>query len=448
MKKVWIVLAIVAGLLCAVYFLQNRDEQPSPDEGIEANKLALSDKQVQKDDGIALSGRVIDGLTKAPLAAKIKVMDGDRVIATTDCNTDGAFVVSLEEGSYEIAAEFPHFVKKGKYDVNRLIEIDDEPVKLGDTELWPESIVKGRVVYNHQGVEAELQFIYQKDDSGAKHYLFNTIKSDKDGYFTLDNAYGGVQSIRISAEHLVSQKLSDIVIQPGMMVDLGEIPMKMGLTVFGVVKEDGTDRGISGASVLCVDSNKRIVAETRTLDDGAYTLPAIDLNKYRIIVSADGFNPNSAFLEAQSENRYEHNVAMTKKADKKTVQNTVVQPSENVINDELQKEQNDAPDDKMTEKELSEYKDKINKVIHENSADLANCYRDLLAIEAAAGNIVFNFMSSSGGDVFNIKVNKTEITNETFLECLTDVIANFHLPQRTGDGLMMIEYPFTFENDN
>ena len=56
-------------------------------------------------------------------------------------------------------------------------------------------------------------------------------------------------------------------------------------------------------------------------------------------------------------------------------------------------------------------------------------------------------MSSAGGDVFDIKVKNAEINDEAFLECLTDIIADFHLPQRTGDGIVMIEYPFMFGND-
>ncbi|MBO4350626.1 MAG: carboxypeptidase regulatory-like domain-containing protein [Proteobacteria bacterium] len=445
MKKVWIFLAIIVGLICAILFLPNREEQPSSEVSPETQKVALADKQVQENDGGELSGKVIDGLTKKPLAAKIKVKSGDKVIATTDCNAAGMFAVSLEDGEYEIAIEHPHYVKKGKFDVNRLIEIDGEPVKIDDTELWPEAIVKGRVVSDHQGVEAELQFIYQIDNSGAKHYLFNTIKTDKDGYFTLDNAYGGVQNIRISSDHLVSQKLSDIALKSGETVDLGEIPMNSGLTIFGVVKEDGTEKGISGASVLCVNLNRKIVAETQTADDGAYTLPVIDLNQYRVIVTADGFQSNSALLDAQGQNRYEYNVAMTKFADKKPAQNSVVEPPKNVENNEDQAQQNDESESIFTKEEEIEYKNKIQNVVRDSSEQFSECYQNLLAIEAAAGKIVFDFMSSSSGDVFNITVKNAEINNEEFLDCLTDVIANFHFPKRSDDGLVMIEYPFVFE---
>ncbi len=447
MKKAWIIPAIIAVLICVLFVLLNRDDQLSSEVTLMTEKTALSDTQVQENNGFGVSGKVIDGLSKKPLAAKIKLKKGDQIIAAKDCNAAGEFAFLLEDGNYEFLVEHPHYVSKGKYDENRWIEIDGEPVKLNDTELWPESIVKGRVVLDNQGIEAELQFIYQKDNSGAKHYLFNTIKNDKDGYFTLDHAYGGVQDIRITSDNLLSQKLSDIALTPGKTIDLGEIPMKPGLTVFGVVKEDGTDKGISKASVFCVDSNRSIVAETETANDGSYTLPVIDQRNYRILVSADGFHSNSAFLETQNQNRYEHNVAMTKLPEKKPAQDAAIQPPEYADNNNAMDEQNDESENELIEAEILVYKDKIKNIVHENLDQIEVCYHNLLAIEAASGQVVFNFLSSSSGDVFDIKINNAEINNEEFLNCLTDVIANFHLPQRSGDGLVMIEYPFSFEHN-
>ena len=448
MKKVWIVLAIViVGALSAFFLLQNDENQPSSDVNIETEKHALHDKQVQEIDGVELSGKVIDGLTKQPLAAKIRVKEGDQVIATTDCNAAGEFVIPLKDGNYEISVEHPHYVTKGKYDVNRLIEIDGEPIKLDDTELWPEAIVKGRVVLNNQGIDAELQFIYQKDDSGAKHYLFNTIKTDQDGYFTLNKAYGGVQNISINSNNLVNQKLSDITLKPGETVDLGEIPMKMGLTVFGVVKDENTGKGIPGALVLCSNLDRKIVAETKTAADGSYSLPVVDLNEMRVTITANGFQSNSALLKAQSQNRYEYNVAMTKLDEKKPAQDAAIQPPENAENNDTMAQQDDDSESNIIRREiLGEYKNKIQNAVMENADQLRECYEALLAIEAAAGRIEFEFTSSSGGDVFDIKINNTEIHNEQFLECLTEVIANIHLPQRPGDdGLVSVKYPFVFE---
>ena len=448
MNKSWmIVLAIVIIGSLSAFILWNRDTQPLSDVGLENKDLDLSVKQVENDWDVELSGQVIDGLTKQPIAAKIKIRNGAQVIATADCNAAGEFRVSLKDGEYEITVEHPHYVTKGKYDVDRLVEIDGESVELEATELWPESIVKGRVVSGSRGVEAELQFIYQKDNSGAKYYLFNSIKTDQNGYFTLDKAYGGIQNIRVIADNFVSQKLSDITLTPGETVDVGEIPMEMGLTVFGVVKDKSTEKGISGALVLCVDLNKKIVAETKTSDNGSYALPAIELNKFRIIIIADGFHSNSMFLESQSQNRHEHNVAMTKQPEIKLAQNSDVQAPERDDANETLSQQNDEQETEPTEEEILEgieYKNKVQSVVRENIDQISDCYEDLLAVEAASGQIVFNFMASSSGDVFHIKINNTEIHNEAFIECLSDVIANFHFPKRTSVMLTEIEYPFVF----
>ena len=445
MKKVWIILAIViVAALTAFILLQNRDVPPSSDAILEVEKLAQTDKQLHEIDGVELSGKVIDGLTKKPLTAKIKVKDGDRVVATTDCNATGVFSIPLNDGNYEITVEHPQYVKKGKFDVDRLIEIDGEPVKLDDLELWPEAIVKGRVVSDYQGVEAELQFIYQKDNSGAKHYLFNTVKTDQEGYFTLDNAYGGIQNIRISSDNFMSQKLSDIALTPGETVDLGDIPMKLGLTVFGVVKDENTQKGISGASVLCVNSNRKIVAETQTADDGSYTLPVVDLNKLRVIVTADGFHSNGALLEIQNQNRYEYNVALTKLDEKKPAKNPPVQPPKDVENNDTQAQQDDEQDNAVTEKEANEYRDKVKNAVRDNHQQFVECYKILLEREPSSGSVIFYFYSSSSGDIFDITIEHSDIHDEEFLECLTDVVANFRFPQRTDGSIAGFSYPFEF----
>ena len=83
MKKVWIIPAIIAVLICVLFVLLNRDNQPSSEVTPKTEKTTLSDTQIQENNVFGVSGKVIDGSNKKPLAAKIIINNGDKIIATT-----------------------------------------------------------------------------------------------------------------------------------------------------------------------------------------------------------------------------------------------------------------------------------------------------------------------------------------------------------------------------
>lgn len=260
----------------------------------------------------ALSGMVLDGITKKPLAAKITVKDKKRIVKSANCNTSGEYALSLPNGKYQLSAEFPGYVPLGKYDISHPIEIDENTKKLKKIYLWPEAKVKGHIVSENNGIAAQLQFTYRYDDSDAENYTFQTLSTDADGNFLLTQAYGGIQDIEITADGFVPQKLENIELDPGKTVDLGDIPMRTGTTVFGVVTDAETSKAIAGAEIQYIAQNGSILTREHSQEDGSYKLPATDLQNIQISITADGYRDIHTVLPLQGQSRFEYNVAMSK----------------------------------------------------------------------------------------------------------------------------------------
>ena len=313
MKKRSVIIVILALALIAVCILiftnQGKEEKISETPETPATE---SIKQDEAEDSDRFSGVVLDGLTKQPLAAKITVKDKERVVQTVNCNDSGEYTLSLADGEYQISAEYPGYVPKGRYDMFQYIEVDGEPDASQTIMLWPEAQVKGRVVSGDEGIVSELRFGYQYDDSDAEKYLFKTISSDASGAFLLKGAYGGVQNIEITADGFVKQKLKNIKLEPGKTVDLGDIPMRTGVTVYGVVTDAATGKAIEGAKLRYTDRTGKVLMEATSQADGAYKLPATDMQNVQIAVIADGYKDIYDRISLPEQQKYEYDVTMTK----------------------------------------------------------------------------------------------------------------------------------------
>ena len=199
-----VVVAIAVIVVCAFVFLNRKTEVEKVQEADTAVNKAV--EMIEEPNSFAFSGTVLDGMTNQPLAAKITVKDKEQVVKKADCNASGEYTLSLGEGTYQISAEFPGYVAKGKNDVSHSIEIDGDSNEPQKITLWPEAQVKGRIVSDDRGIgSADLKFYYRYDDSGVENYIFNTVSSDESGNFLLKQAYGGLQDIDIA---LTSWKMS------------------------------------------------------------------------------------------------------------------------------------------------------------------------------------------------------------------------------------------------
>ena len=311
-KIIIIIAAAIAVIVaCALFFFSNETD-PEADDQKSGSQTANVNQTIENEDSSNFSGTVLDAQTNQPLAAKIIVKDDERIVKTTECNASGEYSLSLNDGEYQIAAEYPGYVARGKFDVFHPIEIDGDPDASENILLWPEAQIKGRIVSEDEGVRADLRFFYQYDNSDAETYTFQNISTDEAGKFLLKGAYGGVLDIEITAENFVTQKLTDIELEPGKTVDLGVIPMKAGVTVYGIVTDTATDKAIAGADLKYIDRNGKVLMQTTSQEDGSYQLPATDMKNIRIAVTADGYKNIYDTITPHDQRRYEYNIGMTK----------------------------------------------------------------------------------------------------------------------------------------
>lgn len=314
MKKVVFIIAIAIVVIIAGILLFLTPAKTNV-EALDA-PASTNTKSDAHDETItnALSGTVLDGITKKPIAAKITVKDKKQILKSTDCNASGEYSFALPYGKYQLSAEFPGYVPLGKFDISHPIEIDENTQKLKKIYLWPEAKVKGHVISENSGIAAQIQFNYQYDDSDAENYIFKNLTSDAEGNFLLTQAYGGIQDITITADGYVAQTLKDIELDPGKTVDLGDIPMRTGTTIFGTVTDSETAKAIAGAKLQYIDNHGNVLLQTTSQEDGSYKLPATDLQNIQIAITADGYKDIRDAISTNGQARYEYNPAMSKLA--------------------------------------------------------------------------------------------------------------------------------------
>ncbi|MBQ4360255.1 MAG: carboxypeptidase regulatory-like domain-containing protein, partial [Proteobacteria bacterium] len=130
MKKVVFIIAIAIVVIIAGILLFLTPAKTNV-EALDA-PASTNTKSDAHDETItnALSGTVLDGITKKPIAAKITVKDKKQILKSTDCNASGEYSFALPYGKYQLSAEFPGYVPLGKFDISHPIEIDENTQKL------------------------------------------------------------------------------------------------------------------------------------------------------------------------------------------------------------------------------------------------------------------------------------------------------------------------------
>jgi len=260
------------------------------------------------------SGVVVDGLTGAPIPgarvyAQFKA-DG-HVVSEQVSDESGEFSLLLEDGSYEILAEALGYVRRGKREAGRSVEVLDKTHFVnGRIRLWPQAIVKGRVLAGERGIVASVGVTYESDASGEENYTFTSLFTDERGQFELGRCYAGIVSVSIAAEGFAQVRLQDIVLRSGQTLDLGDIPLREGVSLFGVVTDVQSMQGVSGAYVRAYDVNGALLDETRTTAGGEYRLAAIDLFRVQVLVSADGYEDIREVLQLSKDVNHAYHVGL------------------------------------------------------------------------------------------------------------------------------------------
>ena len=242
------------------------------------------------------AGTVIDGVTGDPLPAKVSVAYAGRELAFQNCAQDGVFDFDLENGKYRFSAQYEGFVPKGRREREREIAIEDGTRYVNARiKLWPEASVTGRIMAGNRGIQANIQVSYIEDESGDADSTFVETETDADGVFEITHAYAGNISVDVSAEGFADLNLSDIILEFGKTTDLGEIPMRDGVSIYGNVLDQQSKQPLGGVVVRALDVGSRaVLAETRSHAAGNYRLPVVDAGRVFVTAELEGYRIFSA----------------------------------------------------------------------------------------------------------------------------------------------------------
>ena len=88
---------------------------------------------------------------------------------------------------------------------------------------------------------------------------------------------------------------------------------------------------------------------------------------------------------------------------------------------------------------------KIEEILSSKKSDFFRCYGQLIQkTEQAHGQIIMSFEISPIGKVVKIDITKTDLLDETFKSCVSEVIARTQFPRVSGKN-MTTDFPLKFE---
>ena len=279
MKSRWLLLigiTAVLGVGAALYVTS----RPAPDE---------AEDDAPERGGF--SGFVVRGDGAGPVAGarvEAKCLTHGCTSAETVTAEDGSFAFELDDGEYRISAQKQGLVTTGRLDTGRTVRLEDATQYVNARiELWPPATVTGRVVTGNAGIAATVTAAYDRDASGDVDYPLAETDSDADGAFAITGAYAGTLHITIAAEGFAQAVLHDLELSAGQTLDLGDIPLSDGISIYGTVVDENTHRGISGATVSLVtpDGSHEIKADSH----GAFRFPAIENGQATLEASAGDY---------------------------------------------------------------------------------------------------------------------------------------------------------------
>ena|GEM_PF-2416702 len=259
------------------------------------------------------SGIVVNGMTNEPVKGAHVLARHQQTQDTQEVTTDdrGRFALDLEDGTWNLTATKDLFLPQGMDDKGREMTIQNGTKFVNaKLKIWPAAQIHGRVLAGNVGITANISAVYLHDASGAEDYSFEKITTQDDGTFTITNAYAGVMNISIAADGFANVTLKDVNISAGQNLDLGDIPMQDGVSLFGIITDAATKKGIPGAAILIKNQTGKTLETTHSENNGEYRLPPIDMKQLEISISAEGYHDFSRRMRLEGNANRELNLAL------------------------------------------------------------------------------------------------------------------------------------------
>ncbi len=261
--------------------------------------LAMGERRTDVNTGAvylgAARGRVLDGQTGKGIGGiAVTLMRSGEALGETQTDASGVYHFDgLMPGTVEVLTELPAGRVRAVEDVDTLEVVvpQRKTEQIEDIRLLPEAILEGTL-----WLDADADGVWGQDEeplNGVTVWLaregYGTPleqKTVEDGQFRFDGLTPGVYSVRAvlpDGVYLWDEAAGKLI-----TLDMGEtatvaLPVYTGATVRGTVYEDlnndgardDGEPGLAGVSVVALDGQGRLVAETETDASGAYHFSAL-----------------------------------------------------------------------------------------------------------------------------------------------------------------------------
>jgi hypothetical protein len=248
--------------------------------------------ELHLEPGIVLRGKAT-GPTGQPVA-------GATIVCQAGCKTEsgsgGDFRLSVRALPVSLRVEAPGF----RAESLTVAKAPKPPGLL--VRLRPAEQLAGRVVGDGgQAIsEAELR-IERLLDEGGKEWESKPLRSPT-GDFRVDLPGPGRYRLAVRSAGYREERLGETAVAPGQAVSLGEIALKSGSKVVGVLVDQRDGRPLAGVEVALLpqgtqmleDLLNRVLAQAVSAEDGSFTLSGLTSGRYEIRARRAGFAPGLA----------------------------------------------------------------------------------------------------------------------------------------------------------
>ena len=255
--------------------------------------LSEDEVEVQETEEVgkgSFSGMIVDAVTGKPIPHAHMMVRGLGVKYSEEADKSGNFQLELPPGTYNILPDMPEYQRSGRNDEGRSIAIHEGTHFINAKLSWmPVARLTGRVLDGSRALSAQILVDYVKDASGAENFTFSSLQTNEKGIFVLPDGYEGVCNLNISSTGYAPVTLYQVRMFAGETVDLGDVPMFTGTTLFGEVRDRDSGRPVARTYLEILSADGEVIRTSRGAFDGKFRLPAVELKEVVVRVSAPGF---------------------------------------------------------------------------------------------------------------------------------------------------------------